>query len=44
MAYHEFMVDAMIRGYFEYQQIWKAEGGEVLRCIRETVTGMIYML
>ena len=35
MAYHKFMVDAMIRGYHEYQQIWEAEDGEVFRYIRE---------
>ena len=26
----------MICGYHEYQQIWEAEDGEVLPCIRET--------
>ena len=32
----EFTVDAMIRGYHEYRQIWEAEDGEVLQCQRET--------
>ena len=35
MNCHEFTVDAMIRGYYEHQQIWKAEDGEVLLCQRE---------
>ena len=29
------VVEAMIRGYYEYQSIWKAEIGENLTCIRE---------
>ena len=29
------VVEAMIRGYHEYQSIWKAEIGENLTCIRE---------
>ena len=32
----EFTVDAMIREYQEYNQIWEAEDGEVLQCQRET--------
>ena len=28
-------VEAMIRGYHEYQSIWEAEVGENLTCIRE---------
>ena len=36
MAHHEFAVDAMIHGYHEYQEIWEAEDGEILRCIQET--------
>ena len=29
------VVEAMIRGYHEYQSIWEAEVGENLTCIRE---------
>ena len=29
------VVEAMIRGYHEYQSIWEAEIGENLTCIRE---------
>ena len=29
------IVEAMIRGYHEYQSIWEAEIGEKLTCIRE---------
>ena len=29
------IVEAMIRGYHEYQSIWEAEVGENLTCIRE---------
>ena len=29
------VMEAMIRGYHEYQSIWKAEIGENLTCIRE---------
>ena len=29
------VVEAMIRGYHEYQSIWEAEVGENLMCIRE---------
>ena len=29
------VVEAMIRGYHEYQNIWEAEIGENLTCIRE---------
>lgn len=34
MANYEFIVNAMMHGYHEYQQIWQAEDGEVLRCIQ----------
>ena len=30
-----YVVEAMIRGYHEYQSIWEAEVGENLTCIRE---------
>ena len=30
-----FKVDAMVRGYHEYEKIWKAAKGEKLECIRE---------
>ena len=29
------VMEAMIRGYHEYQSIWEAEVGENLTCIRE---------
>ena len=29
------VVEAMIRGYHEYQSIWEAEVGENLTCVRE---------
>ena len=35
MALYQFTVDAMVRGYHEYKEIWEAEDGEVLRCQRE---------
>ena len=35
MAY-SLEVDAMVRGYHEYQEIWDAPVGEELQCQRET--------
>ena len=30
-----FTIDAMVRGYHEYQSVWQASLGEKLKCVRE---------
>ena len=30
-----FTIDAMVRGYHEYQSVWQAALGEKLKCVRE---------
>ena len=36
------VVEAMIRGYYTYQSIWEAEGGENLTCVQEPVHVVAY--